>query len=113
MALRARSIPSELASTFRATCTNNFASGASRARFYQVRGIAPAAGYASTVEDLGRFASWQFRLLDNVYICPHVSGSGFYGYHKIGEQTVEALRAYFAGRPVCGAVDYDRYEVLA
>ena len=33
--------------------------------FYQVRGIAPAAGYASTVEDLGRFASWQFRLLEN------------------------------------------------
>jgi len=32
--------------------------------FYQVRGIAPAAGYASTVEDLGSFASWQFRLLD-------------------------------------------------
>lgn len=32
--------------------------------FYRVRGIAPAAGYASTVEDLGRFASWQFRLLE-------------------------------------------------
>ena len=32
--------------------------------FYQVRGIAPAAGYASTVEDLGRFASWQFGLLE-------------------------------------------------
>src|SRR5207244_302422 len=31
--------------------------------FFQARGIAPAAGYASTVEDLGRFASWQFRLL--------------------------------------------------
>lgn len=33
--------------------------------FYQVRGVAPAAGYASTVEDLGRFASWMFRLLEN------------------------------------------------
>ena len=32
--------------------------------FYQVRGIAPAAGYTSTVEDLARFASWQFRLLE-------------------------------------------------
>jgi CubicO group peptidase (beta-lactamase class C family) len=32
--------------------------------FYFVRGIAPAAGFASTVEDLGRFASWQFRLLE-------------------------------------------------
>ena len=30
---------------------------------YQVRGIAPAAGYASSVEDLARFASWQLRLL--------------------------------------------------
>jgi hypothetical protein len=31
--------------------------------FFQARGIAPAAGYASTVEDLGRFASWQFKTL--------------------------------------------------
>ena len=31
--------------------------------FLQVKGIAPAAGYASTVEDLARFAAWQFRLL--------------------------------------------------
>jgi CubicO group peptidase (beta-lactamase class C family) len=31
---------------------------------FSVRGIAPAAGFASTVEDLARFASWQFRLLD-------------------------------------------------
>ena len=33
--------------------------------FFQVKGIAPAAGYASTVLDLARFASWQFRLLQN------------------------------------------------
>ncbi|MGH7504957.1 MAG: serine hydrolase domain-containing protein [Longimicrobiales bacterium] len=32
--------------------------------FFTARGIAPAAGFASTVEDLGRFASWQFRVLD-------------------------------------------------
>ena len=31
--------------------------------FFQARGIAPAAGYASTAEDLARFASWQFRAL--------------------------------------------------
>jgi len=31
---------------------------------FSVRGIAPAAGFASTVEDLARFASWQFRLLE-------------------------------------------------
>lgn len=30
--------------------------------FFQARGIAPAAGYASTAQDLARFASWQFRL---------------------------------------------------
>ena len=33
--------------------------------FFKANGIAPAAGYASTVGDLGRFASWQFRLLGN------------------------------------------------
>ena len=33
--------------------------------FFQARGIAPAAGYASTVEDLAKFASWQFRLLES------------------------------------------------
>jgi CubicO group peptidase (beta-lactamase class C family) len=32
---------------------------------YQVRGIAPAAGFTSTAEDLGRFASWQFRALSS------------------------------------------------
>ncbi len=30
---------------------------------FQARGIAPAAGFASTVEDLAAFASWQFRVL--------------------------------------------------
>lgn len=30
---------------------------------FDTRALAPAAGYASTVEDLGRFAAWQFRLL--------------------------------------------------
>lgn len=30
---------------------------------FQARGIAPAAGFASTVEDLARFLSWQLRLL--------------------------------------------------
>ena len=31
--------------------------------FFQARGIAPAAGYASTALDLARFAAWQFRLM--------------------------------------------------
>jgi CubicO group peptidase (beta-lactamase class C family) len=30
---------------------------------YRTRGVAPAAGFASTVDDLAAFASWQFRLL--------------------------------------------------
>ncbi|MBV7255965.1 serine hydrolase [Pacificimonas sp. WHA3] len=32
---------------------------------YQLRGYAPAAGYAASVSDLARFASWQFRLLES------------------------------------------------
>jgi len=32
--------------------------------FFLAKGIAPAAGYASTAEDLARFAQWQFRLLE-------------------------------------------------
>jgi len=32
---------------------------------YQTRGIAPAAGFASNVEDLAKFAMWQFRLLSS------------------------------------------------
>jgi len=31
---------------------------------FQARGITAAAGFSSTVEDLARFASWQFRLLE-------------------------------------------------
>jgi len=34
-----------------------------RMPMFQARGIAPAAGFASTVEDLAAFASWQFRVL--------------------------------------------------
>ncbi len=32
---------------------------------FQAKGIAAAAGFSSNVEDLARFASWQFRLLEN------------------------------------------------
>lgn len=32
---------------------------------YDARGITPAAGFASTATDLGKFASWQFRALEN------------------------------------------------
>jgi hypothetical protein len=34
-------------------------------KLFQARGIAPAAGFSSTAQDLARFASWQFRLLEN------------------------------------------------
>jgi len=34
---------------------------------YQVRGIGPAAGMLSTVEDLASFASWQFRVLEGAH----------------------------------------------
>ncbi len=33
-------------------------------KLFQAEGISPAAGFSSTVEDLARFASWQFRLLE-------------------------------------------------
>lgn len=33
--------------------------------FFQANGIAPAAGYTSNVTDLGKFASWQFRLRES------------------------------------------------
>jgi CubicO group peptidase (beta-lactamase class C family) len=38
--------------------------GRDRVPPFEPRGITPAAGFSSTVEDLARFASWQFRLLE-------------------------------------------------
>jgi len=32
---------------------------------FQAEGITPAAGFSSNVQDLGKFASWQFRLMDS------------------------------------------------
>ena len=54
-----------------------------------------------------------FRGLDNVIITPHCSGSGFYGYLRIGDTTVVALVDRFAGRPVDGAVPLERYATIA
>lgn len=65
----------------------------------------------TTPEPLPKYS--EFRMLDNVYIAPHVSGAGFYGYFQIGEQTLNALRSCFGGEPVLGAVDYERYDILA
>ena len=36
-----------------------------KVNLFQAKGIAPAAGYSSNVLDLGKFASWQFRLRDS------------------------------------------------
>lgn len=35
-----------------------------KVNFFQANGIKPAAGFSSNVHDLGKFASWQFRLRD-------------------------------------------------
>ncbi len=35
-----------------------------KVNLFQAKGITPAAGFSSTVKDLGKFASWQFRLRD-------------------------------------------------
>jgi len=37
-------------------------------KLFQANGIAPAAGFSSTVEDLGKFASWQLRLRDSTLV---------------------------------------------
>jgi phosphoglycerate dehydrogenase-like enzyme len=58
-------------------------------------------------------ADHPLRPLPNVSLTPHMSGTGAYGYFKIGDMTLEALEAGFAERPVVGAVDWSRYELLA
>lgn len=52
------------------------------------------------------------RALPNVYITPHITGCGQYGYDRIGATTAAALADHFAGRPVTGAVDLSRWEYL-
>jgi phosphoglycerate dehydrogenase-like enzyme len=58
-------------------------------------------------------ADHPLRRMSNVYLTPHMSGAGAYGYFRIGDWTLEALEAFFAERPVAGAVDWSRYELLA
>ncbi len=53
------------------------------------------------------------RKLPNVYITPHVSGAGSYGYLKIGDATLRALEDFFGERPVKGKVNFIRYDTLA
>ncbi|MDQ1326743.1 MAG: Hydroxyacid dehydrogenase [Candidatus Poribacteria bacterium] len=54
-----------------------------------------------------------FRNLTNVIITPHVSGSGAYGYYTIGSTALQALEDFFAKKPVVGAVDLSKFEILA
>ncbi len=53
------------------------------------------------------------RTLPNFCLLPHIAGVGDYGMKQVGRLTLQALRACFAGQPVPGAVDYDRFEQLA
>lgn len=39
-----------------------------KVNFFQAKGIKPAAGFSSNVQDLGKFASWQFRLRDTTTV---------------------------------------------
>ncbi|MFB3041021.1 MAG: hydroxyacid dehydrogenase [Candidatus Poribacteria bacterium] len=55
----------------------------------------------------------EFRRLPNVFVTPHVSGTGNYGYSKIGEMTLAALEDFFADKPVVGAVNFGRFDRLA
>ena len=52
-------------------------------------------------------------VLDNVLLTPHLAGSGHYGYTRIGDSTVQALEDFFAGRAVRGAIDFERYALIA
>ncbi len=53
------------------------------------------------------------RKLQNVILTPHISGAGHYGYFMIGTTTLQALEDFFAGKPVDGAVDFSKYDLLA
>lgn len=58
-------------------------------------------------------ADHPLRRLPNVSITPHMSGTGAYGYFRIGDLTLAALEACFAEQPVIGTIDWSRYELLA
>lgn len=54
-----------------------------------------------------------FRFLKNVYVTPHVSGAGRYGYYMIGKIIVKSLIDFFAGKPVRDALNMRLYDVIA
>lgn len=58
-------------------------------------------------------ADHPLRSLPNVYLTPHVTGAGFFGYFQIGELTMLAVENFFAGKPFDGKVNLDVWERLA
>lgn len=55
----------------------------------------------------------ELRSLPNVIVTPHLAGCGRFGYYQIGDSALAAIRDHFAGRPVAGAVDLERFDELA
>ncbi len=51
--------------------------------------------------------------LPNVVLLPHLAGRGEAGLFQIGDGTLQALRATFAGNPVQGAVSLEHWQTLA
>jgi len=54
---------------------------------FNTRGVTPAAGYTSTVEDLGKFASWQFRLLRTGPGAPAQKTQSAFAVRRLTRQT--------------------------
>lgn len=52
------------------------------------------------------------RALANVFITPHVTGPGRYGYRMMGEMALGALDDFFAGRPMRGEIDVNCYDTI-
>jgi phosphoglycerate dehydrogenase-like enzyme len=52
------------------------------------------------------------RGLRNVIVTPHVAGMGVYGMKKIGEEALQALVDFFAGRKVKNKVNLEKYDIL-
>ncbi len=53
------------------------------------------------------------RHLPNVIILPHIAGTGYFGYHRIGEMLVKSVQATIRGLPFEGEVPLNRYEQIA
>lgn len=75
------------------------------------RGRITAALDVTTEEPLPKDSP--LRSMHNVIVTPHLAGSGFYGYERIGQGTVRALEDFFAGRSVQGAIDFSQYAIIA